>query len=221
MRVFLIIVGIVAGAAIAWILNKLFPLKLENKGQKIGLQIAVYIVFILLGFGFTSFFSLRLVLDKFIVNRIQAMELTLATKFPNSNIMELTFNTNELVSLNNQLQQSVNGIDTSNDSFFERLAFDTFMGKLSDYIKAVDSGVNTLAAMSNDDGTVTVNTILYNLKDIALDAVSPYFRVGQIIILVLLVIAVGVYFGIFIYVKKGGSLYNKSIVFGDDVDKSQ
>jgi len=221
MRVFLIILGIVAGAAIAWVLNKLFPLKLENKGQRIGLQIAVYVVFILLGFAFTSMFSLRLVLDKFIVNRIRAMELTLAANFPNSNIMELTFNTNELVSLNSQLQQSVNNIDTSNDSFFQRLAFDTFMGKLSDYINAVNSGVTTLAAMSNDDGTVTVNTILYNLKDIALDAVSPYFRVGQILILVLLVIAVGVYFGIFIYIKKGGSLYNKSIVFGDDIDKSQ
>jgi hypothetical protein len=217
----MIILGIVAGAVIAWVLNKFFPVKIENKSQRIGLQVAVYIVFILLGFGFTSLFSLRLVLDKFIVNRIKAMELTLAAKFPNSNIMELTLNTNELVSLNNQLKQSVNDIDTSNDSFFERLAFDTFMGKLSDYIKAVDSGVTTLAAMSNDDGTVTVNTILYNLKDIALDAVSPYFRVGQIIILVLLVIAAGVYIGIIIYINKGGSLYNKSIVFGDDIDKSQ
>jgi hypothetical protein len=220
MRVFLIILGVIVGTAAAWGLIKLFPTKqLENKGQRIGLQIAVYTVFILLGFAFTSIFSLRMVLDKFIVNRIQDMETILAARFPNSNIMELTFNTTELVSFNNQLQQAVNDIDKSNDSFFERLAFDTFMGKLSDYIKAVNSGVTTLAAMSNDDGTVTVNAILYNLKDIALDAVSPYFRVGQIIILILFVIAVGVYIGIYFHIKKGGAMYNKSIVYGDVNDK--
>jgi hypothetical protein len=219
MRVLLIILGIIGGAAIAWVLNKIFPLKLENKGQRIGMQVAVYIVFILLGFAFASMFSLRLVLDKFIVNRIQAMEVSLSNIFPNTNILETSLDTKDLVSLNNQLQQSVNEINTSSDSFFERLAFDAFMGKLSGYINAVDSGVTTLAAMSNDDGTVTVNTILYNLKDIALDAVSPYFKVGQILILILLVVSVGIYFGIYVYIKKGGALYNKSIVYGDVDDK--
>jgi hypothetical protein len=216
MRVLLIVLGIAAGAAIAWGLLKLFPVKrLENKGQKIGLQIAVYIVFILLGFAFTSFFSLRIVLDKFIVNRIQAMEVSLTNMFPNTNIMETSIDTKDLVSMNNQIQQSVNSINTSADSFFEKLVFDTFIGKLSSYINAVNSGVTTLAAMSNEDGTVTLKVILYNFKDMALDAVSPYFKVGQIIILVLLVVAIGIYFGIYFYIKKGGALYNKSIVYGD------
>jgi len=219
MRVFLIVLGIIGGAAIAWVLNKLFPLKLENKSQKIGLQIAVYIVFILLGFAFTSMFSLRLVLDKFIVIRIQAMEVSLSNMFPNTNILETSLDTKDLVSLNSKIQQSINDINTSSDSFFERLAFDAFMGKLSGYINAVDSGVTTLAAMSNDDGTVTINTILYNLKDMALDTVSPYFIVGQIIILILLLVFIGIYVGIVIYIKKGGSLYNKSIVYGDINDK--
>ena len=219
MRVLLIVLGIIAGAAIAWILNKLLPVKLENKGQRIGLQVGVYIVFILLGFAFTSIFSLRLVLDKFIVNRIQAMEVSLSNMFPNTNILETSLDTKDLVSLNSKIQQSINDINTSDDSFFERLAFDAFMGKLSGYIHAVDTGVTTLAAMSNDDGTVTIKVILYNLKDIALDAISPYFKVGQIIILVLLVASVGIYFGIYSYIKKGGSLYNQSIVYGDINDK--
>jgi hypothetical protein len=219
MRVLLIILGIVAGTAIAWILNKLFPIKLENKGQRIGIQAATYIVFALLGLAFTSIFSLRLVLDKFIVNRIQAMEISLSKMFPNTNIMERDFDTTELVSLNDQIQQSIKDINTSNDSFFESLVFDAFIGKFSSYINAVDSGVTTLSAMSNDDGTVTIKTILYNLKDIALDTVSPYFIVGQIIILILLFVFIGIYIGIVTYIKKGDSLYNKSIVYGDINDK--
>jgi len=220
MRVLLIILGVIIGAAVAWVLIKFFPVKkLENKGQEIGLKIGVYAAFILLGFAFTSIFSLRFVLDKFIVNRIQAMEADLSKMFPNTNILETSIDTKDLVSMNNQIQQSINDINTSADSFFERLAFDAFIGKLSGYIHAVDSGVTSLASISNEDGTVTIKTILYSLKDMALDAVSPYFKAGQIIILILFLIAVGVYFGIYFYIKKGGAFYNKSIVYGDDNDK--
>jgi len=219
MRVLLILLGIIAGMAVACILNKLLAGKIENKSYRIGLKVAAYIVFALLGLAFTSIFSLRIVLDNFIVNRIQTMEISLSKMFPNTNIMERDFDATELVLLNNQIQQSIKDINTSNDSFFESLVFDAFIGKFSSYINAVDSGVTTLSAMSNDDGTVTIKTILNNLKDMALDTVSPYFMVGQIIILILLFVFIGIYVGIVIYIKKGDSLYNKSIVYGDINDK--
>jgi len=219
MRVLLIVLGIIAGAVIAWSLNKFFPNKIENKSQRIGLQAATYVVFILLGLAFTSLFSLRIVLDKFIVNRIQTMEVSLSKMFPDTNIMEKRFNISELVSLNNQIQQSTKNIDTKNDSYFERLVYTAFIGKLSNYINAVDSGVSTLATMSDADGTVTIKTILYNIKDIALNVISPYVKVLQILILVLLFISIGIYFGIIAYIKKGGALYNKSIIYGDINDK--
>ena len=215
MKVILILLGVIIGTAVAWGLIKLFPVKLENKGQRIGIKIGVYIVFILLGFGFTSMFSLRIVLDKFIVNRIQDMEASLSKMFPNTNILETSIDIKDLVSMNNQIQQSINDINTSADGFFERLAYDAFIGKLSGYINAVDTGVTALTAISNDDGTVTIKTVLYGLKDMALDTVSPYFKAGQIIILILFFIAVGIYIGIIFYIKKSGSLYNKSIVYGD------
>jgi len=219
MRVLLIFLGIIVGALIAFILNKLLGGKIENKSQRIGLKVAAYIVFILLGFAFTSIFSLRIVLDKFIVNRIQAMDADLSKMFPNLNIMEANLDISELVSMNNQIQQSINDIDTRNDGFFERLVYNAFIGKLSNYINAVDSGVTTLAMMSDDNGYVTINAIFYNLKDMALNTISPYFLVGQILILILLFISIGIYFSIIIYIKKGGSLYNKSIVYGDINDK--
>jgi len=215
MRLLLIILGVIAGAAIAWVLNKFFATKIENKVQRIGLQVTAYVVFILLGFAFTYIFSLRIVLDRFIINRIQNIETRLSDMFPNSNIMETSIDIKDLVSINNQIQQSINDINTSADRFFEKLVFDAFIGKLSGYINAVNSGVTTLAAISNDDGTVTINTIFYKLKDIALSTVSPYFIAGQIIIFILFIISIGIYIGIYVCIKKCDSLYNKSIIYGD------
>jgi uncharacterized membrane protein (UPF0136 family) len=213
MRVLLIVLGVIAGAITAWILNKLLAGKIENKNQRIGLQVAAYVVFILLGFAFTSIFSLRIALDKFIVNRIQVIEISLSIMFPNSNILETSFNTGELVSINDQIQQSIGDINTESDGFFEKLLFKAFIGKLSSYI-------NTVSNMSDDDGSVTIKTLLYNLKDIVLDTASPYFIVIQIAILILFFIFIGIYVGVAIYIKKGGTVYNKSIVFGDISDQS-
>jgi len=219
MRTFIIILGIIAGTAIAWLLNRFLSGKIENKGQRIGIQVAAYIVFILLGLAFTSIFSLRIVLDKFITNRIQTIEASLSKMFPNSNILETNIDTEKLVSINDQIHQSINDIDTKNDSFFEKLVFNAFIGKLSNYINAVDTGVSTLSNMSDDNGSVTIKTILYNLKDMALNTVSPYFVVIQILILIIFFIFIGIYIGISVYVKKSGSLYNKSIVIGDIENK--
>jgi len=219
MRILLIILGIIAGAAIAWALNKFLSGNIENKNQRIGLQVATYIVLILLGFIFTSIFSLRGVLDTFMDNRIISIETSLAKMFPNSNILEKNIDTVGLVSINSQLHQAINDIDTKNDSFFEKLVFDAFIGRLSKYINAVDTGVNTLSYMSDDTGSVTIKAILYNLKNMALDTVSPYFTVLQIIILILTFVSVGIYFAIVLYIKKGSGLYNKSIIYGDINDK--
>jgi nitrogen fixation/metabolism regulation signal transduction histidine kinase len=219
MRVLIVILGIVVGIAVAWLLNKLLSGKIENKSHRIGLQVGAYIVFILIGFAFTSLFSLRTVLDTFIDNRIQFIEENLSKMFPDTNILEARFNISELVSINDQLQQSINVIDTKSDNFFERLVYNAFLGKLFFYINAVDTGVTTLSNISDDDGSVTIRSILYGIKNIALDTASPYIKIIQIILFILFFISIFVYVGIVIYIKKGGALYNKSIVYGDNSNK--
>ena len=216
MRIFLILIGILAGTAIAFGLNFIFVRKIENKGERIGMQVAAYIVFILLGFLFTSIISLRYTLDRFIDNRISDIELVLSRRFQNTNILEMTFDTSEIASLNNELQQSLNGINKGVGNIFERLVLDAFTSEITKYANAVDSGVNTLTAISNDDGTITIKTILFCIKDLALNTVSPYFFVLQIIILVVFFICIGIYIGVAVFLKKGGGIYNKSIVFGNN-----
>ena len=217
MKVMFIMLGIIVGTAIAWILNKLLAVKVEEKRQKLGLQITAYIICILLGSCFTFIFSLRTILDGFIDTRINTIEISLSRMFPNSNILDINLDTNELVLINTQLQQSINDIDKSNDDFFEKLIFDAFINGFSDYINALNTGVNTLAMMSDASGMVTMRSILYNLKNIALNAVEPYFIIGNIIITILLIIFIGIYIGIVNFLKKGGAMYNKSIVFGEIV----
>lgn len=216
MRVLFVLLGAIAGVVIAFILNIILTGKIENKGQRISLQISAYIVFIILGFLFTSIFSLRYFLDRFINNRISAIENTLSRNFPNTNFLEISLNTSEIISLNNEIQQSIRSIDTSNDGLFEKMLFDAFINQITKYTNAVESGVNTLEAISNDDGTVTIKTILYGIKGLALDTFLPYFYILQIVISVVLIICIGIYCGIVLYIKKGGGIYNKSIVYGDD-----
>ena len=216
MSILLILVGILAGTAIAFGLKFLFVREIENKGHRIGMQVAAYIVFILLGVFISSIFSLRYALDKFIVNRINDMELVLSGRFPNTDILEMTFDISEIASLNNELQLSLSGIDADDDNIFERLVFDAFLGELTKYTDAVNSGVNTLTATSNDDGTITVKNLLLGIKDLALDTISPYFFVLQILILVVFFICLGIYIGVAVFLKKGGGIYNKSIVYGDN-----
>ena len=105
MKALFIILGTIAGASIAWFLNKLLADRIEEKSQKVGLQITAYILCILLGIGFTSIFSLRTILNEFIDKRITAIEIGLSEMFPNSNILEISLDTSELVSINSQLQQ--------------------------------------------------------------------------------------------------------------------
>jgi hypothetical protein len=216
MRIILIIIGILAGIAIAFGLNFLLVKKIENKGYKIGMQITAYIVCIMLSFLFIAIFSLRYTLDKFIDNRINDMELVLSRKFPNTEFLEMTFDTSEIVSLNNELQQSLSGIDTDNDSIFERMVYDAFLSEITKYTNVVDYGVNTLASISNNDGTITIMALLLGIKKLALDTVSPYFFILQVIIMVVFFIFIGIFTGVSVYIKKGGGTYNKSIVYGNN-----
>lgn len=211
-----LILGVVAGGIIAWILNKFLANKVEHKSYRIGLKVAAYIVCIVLGIVFAVTFSLRTVLNTFITNRIELMERKLVEIFPNSNIMEKNIDTNELSQIVDELKQTVNGIDTSGDSFLESLIYDAALNKLNGYVRAAETGVNTIASAGNETGAVTMKSVLYTVKDTALETAAPYFKFGQAGILILLLVFIGIYAVVVLFLKKGGALYNKSIVYGDD-----
>jgi hypothetical protein len=113
------------------------------------------------------------------------------------------------------LQGILDTIDTRDDGFFERILYAVFLNKVTGYVYAARDGVTNLSTMGNENGVVTIRSVLYHLKDMALKTMAPYFIVGHLGILVLLLVYAGIYGGIVVFLKKGGAVYNKSIVFGD------
>jgi hypothetical protein len=207
--------GIITGIVVAWILNKLLAANVENKSYRIGLKTATYIVCIMLGIAFAVIGSLRITMDDFIEGRIEFIEAELDELFPGSNLLETGIDASELSSAADTLQRITNDIDTSGDNYFERFIYAIFLNKLAGYVYTAKDGINAIAMMGNENGLVTIRSVLYSLKDIALDTISSYFIAGQAGIVVLLLVYIGIYGGIVIFLKKGGALYNRSIVFGD------
>ncbi|MDR1249213.1 MAG: hypothetical protein LBK63_07920 [Treponema sp.] len=215
MNISFLVLSAIGGIAIAWILNKLLADKIEDKKQRIGLKVSAYIVCIILGISFAAAYSLRMIMDVFIEDRIESIESKLAEMFPNSNILETNIDTSEFGSIVGELSQTMNDIDTSGDSYFERLIFDAFLNKLTGYAHTAENSIAAITAMGDENGLVAIKSVLYNLKNIAIETVSPYFLFVKIGILILLIIYIRIYTGIVVFLKRGGAMYNKSIVFGD------
>jgi hypothetical protein len=215
MNVLFFILGIICGIAIAWILNKFLANKIGDKNHRIGLKAAAYIVCIVLSVVFFTISSLRISLNSFLERKMEFIELELVKLFPNSNLLETNIDTGEFISIVDELEQAVNTIKTNNDGYFERLVFGAFLDKLTDYVYAVKNGIATITSTENENGLVTIRSILYNLKNKALETISLYFVFGQTGILILLIIYILIYVGITAFLKKGGAMYNKSIVFGN------
>jgi hypothetical protein len=216
--------GIIAGIVIAWILNKLLAAKVEDKNHRIGLKAAAYIVCVILGIAFAAIGSLRATMDNFIEGRIEFIEAELTELFPDSNLPGTGIDAGELSAAAGKLQRVMDAIDTRGDGFFESLIYTVFLKKYAGYVYAATNGITNLSMMGNENGLVTLRSVLYSLKDAAVKTITPYFIFGHIGILVLLLVYIGIYGGIVIFLKKGGALYNKSMVFGDiayDADKEK
>ena|GEM_PF-6330159 len=209
------ILGITAGAAVALVLHVLFIRKIERRGPRIGMFILGCLLFTLFGFLFSSLYSLSYTLDRFFENRIGDMERVLARRFPGSDIFELSFSTTELTALNDGLQESINEINTGRDSFFERMVFNAFLLEIRNYTNAVNTGALVLSDLSNDDGTISVRTLLIGIKDLSIAAIAPYVTVFRVLLVIAFLIILGIFIGVAVYFKKQGSFYNKSIVYGE------
>ena len=209
MRVFFLISGMVIGGGIAWLLNKFITSKIEDKKRSTAMTVVTYIVCILIGLGFAAIGSLKFALNNFLDNRIEQVSGILAQQFPNSNIMDLSIDTNEFKEVIGGIQEKMKN-ENAGDSFLEKLIFDAFVSQIAGYVDMAESGVNLISSVSNEDGIVTVQTVVYAIKDKALDKVAPFFVILQ----VLLVIAAFIYMIILIFLKKSGAPKSNGIVFG-------
>jgi hypothetical protein len=189
-----ILFGIIFGVVIALLLNKFRANKIENKHVRLGVKIAAYVVLIILGLLLGLVCSIKPLLNNFIDEKINAIEITLNRHFPDEKVMEVTINADDFSVIIDQLQQSLKDINIGTDGYFEKLVFNAFIDRVNAYVDDVQKGINTVGTkISNDQGEINLKSILYNLKDMALNKITPYLVIFIVLIVIVFLIFVGIY----------------------------
>ena len=189
-----ILLGITFGVLIALLLNKFVANKIENKHVKLGVKISAYIILIILGLSLGLVCSIKPLLNNFIDNKINTIEIILNKHFPDEKVMEVSINTNDIPDIIDQLQQSLRDINIGTDNYFEKLVFNAFINNVNLYIDDVKRSLNTVGTtISNDQGEISLKSALYNLKDLSLKKITPYLTIFIILIIIVFLIFIGIY----------------------------
>jgi predicted PurR-regulated permease PerM len=218
MSLLLIIFAIIIGVITAFLVNLIIVRKLEKK-QKIPMQVVSYFVCIPLFLGFFFFNSLRSILDTFVESKIDYVEMRLEELFPGTDVMNATTDISAFSETLDELHVILSEQPVDEENYFETLVYNALIKKIQSYadyyINGAEHIVNQLNEIANENNEVSIRVLLSTLKEEVLDAIIPYFTIGKSVIIFLFIIYIIVYVCLVIYFKKGGSLYNKSLIFGD------
>ena len=209
------IITVFFALGIAFLLNKTLAGRIENRRQKLVLQIVTYIVCFLLSVVFIIIGNLKTSFNNFIDEKIVYIENELNAMFPNTNILESEIDMMEIVETFDELHQITEFENTSEYGYLESIVLRIFIGKFKGYIDIAENQVNKLADAADETGIITIKSVLLHIKEQTLDIFSSYFAFARILVIVLLLVYIVVYGCVVIFLKKGGGSYNKSIVFGD------
>lgn len=213
---FLIINGIMAGIAIETFVNFVIVKNIEKK-QKAVMRIVSYVVCILLGISFSFFGTLRNALDNFLNENISYIENSINELSPDYDILNAGIDTTDISNTLIELQSIIENKNeiSGENNFFLALIVDIFIKNIKNHINAAQSYIEIAEGFSEIDGKITVKSILLTIKEETLNIVSPYLKIGQCITVFLFSVYAVTYMCLVSYFKKGGALYNKSIVFGE------
>jgi hypothetical protein len=218
MSVLSIVLAIIIGVIAAFLVNLIIVRNIE-KTQRIPMQVISYFVCILLCLGFFFFNSLRNILDTFVESKIDYVELKLEELFPGTDVMNATVDTSAFSETLAELDDVLSEQTVNTENYFETLVYNMFIFKIQNYtdyyIKSTENILNRLNGVTNKNNEVSMRVLLSAIKEEALDTVIPYLAIGKFAIIFLFVVYIIVYVCLVIYFKKGGTLYNKSLVFGD------
>jgi len=206
MIIIMSIITVLVASTIALLLNKLLASKIEKQTQRLGLQVVTFSVCIFLSIIFIIVGNLKTILNNFIDNKIIYIENELNIIFPNTNILDTSLDTTELVQIFKELHEIIES-DKSKYGFFETIVINVFISKIKSYFNITENQIN---------GSITIKSILLHIKEQTLKVISPYLMIIKKSIFLLLAIYIIIYISIVLFLKKGGGSYNKSIIFGND-----
>jgi predicted PurR-regulated permease PerM len=218
MSLFTIILAIIIGTMAAFLVNLIIVRNIE-KMQKIPMQVVSYFICIPLCLSFFFFIALRDTLDTFVENKIDYVELRLEELLPGTDVMNKTINTSDFSETLDKLNVILSERPADEENYFETLVYNILIDKIKNYTDSYMNGaeniVKQLKEVSNKNNEVSIRVLLSTIKEIVLDTAMPYLAIGKFITVLLFVVYIIIYVCLVIYFKKGGALYNKSLVFGN------
>jgi len=192
-----ILYGIISGIVVAWLLNAFIADKIKYKIARFIVKAVAFIVLVVFGLLLGFVCSIKPTLNNFLVARIDALEITLNKHFPDKNLMEYSINTIEFSTNIDIFRQSIGDINIGTDGIFKRIVFSAFLERVNIFVDDVHRGINTTSiTIGNNQGDVSLKSILYYLKGVALRKVTPYIVLLILLITTGVVIFLAIYLGI-------------------------
>ena len=195
--------------AVALLLNFIFVKKIENKTYKIfmgTLNTILSLVFVML---FVALGIVKNHLNSFIDAEINRLEREVNEIYPGA--LSKQMSTQEI---KNILEKS---LDKKEVKGIETLAENIIKTRIQKYTSAT---LKTFDALERENGKLSVKDALISIKELSINAASPYFRILKIASLVFYFALMIISVLLSIYLANGKNSINEGIVFGEEADKT-
>lgn len=195
--------------AVALLLNFIFVKKIENKTYKIfmgTLNTILSLVFVML---FVVLGIVKNHLNSFIDAEINRLEREVNEIYPGA--LSKQMNTQEI---KNILEKS---LDKKEVKGIETLAENIIKTRIQKYTSAT---LKTFDALERENDKLSVKDALISIKELSINAASPYFRILKIASVVFYFALMIISVLLSIYLANGKNSINEGIVFGEEADKT-
>ena len=195
--------------AVALLLNFIFVKKIENKTYKIfmgTLNTILSLVFVML---FVALGIVKNHLNSFIDAEINRLEREVNEIYPGA--LSKQMNTQEI---KNILEKS---LDKKEVKGIETLAENIIKTRIQKYTSAT---LKTFDALERENDKLSVKDALISIKELSINAASPYFRILKIASVVFYFALMIISVLLSIYLANGKNSINEGIVFGEEADKT-
>lgn len=195
--------------AVALLLNFIFVKKIENKTYKIfmgTLNTILSLVFVML---FVALGIVKNHLNSFIDAEINRLEREVNEIYPGA--LSKQMSTQEI---KNILEKS---LDKKEVKGIETLAENIIKTRIQKYTSAT---LKTFDALERENDKLSVKDALISIKELSINAASPYFRILKIASVVFYFALMIISVLLSIYLANGKNSINEGIVFGEEADKT-
>lgn len=191
------------------VLNCVFAKKIKNKTYRVCmglLNVAFSLAFVIL---IVVVGTIKKNLSSYIDLGIKQIEMRVDEIYPGA--LEKQMSTEEVKKL---LESSLERKEVDG---LESLAANIIKSKIQNF---TSSTLKTIKALERDVDKLSIKDALISIKELSVNSVEPWFRVLEILIVVLYVILIVASALLSLYFSNDKDTNNKGVVFGEEADKT-